>query len=137
LAALALVRAAQGVTDEVIDLDSRVNDMGRATYLDKGTAKLAAILVRARRGDGDAAARFEAVVRAADNTDDRVASAVVRLTQAYGLEALGRDDAPAARRAAERALDDLGIEAAGWRGAIELILATTASARAEDSSHVA
>jgi class 3 adenylate cyclase/tetratricopeptide (TPR) repeat protein len=137
LAALALVRAAQGVTDEVIDLDSRVNDMGRATYLDKGTAKLAAILVRARRGDDDAAARFEAVVRAADNTDDRVASAVVRLTQAYGLEALGRDDAPAARRAAERALDDLGIEAAGWRGAIELILATTASARAEDSSHVA
>jgi tetratricopeptide (TPR) repeat protein len=123
LAGLALARAACGDVDEVLALDKQVNDMDRATYLDQGTAKLAAILVRARRGDADAGPRFEAVVRAADRTDDRVAQAVARLTRAYGLEALGVAEASDARAEAEHALDEIGIDAPGWRNAIEVILA--------------
>jgi hypothetical protein len=139
LAGLALGRAAAGQVDEVLDLDKRVNDMERATYLDKGAAKLAAILVRARRGDADAASRFEAVVHAADRTDDQVAQAVARLTRAYGLEALAVAEAPAAREEAERALADLGIEASGWRTAIEHIMAATpgTSSRAGSAPQIA
>lgn len=134
LANLALVRAAQGDVDAVLALDKRVNDSPRATYLDKGTAKLAAILVRARRGDADAASRFEAVVHAADRTDDRVAQAMARLTRAYGLEALRAPAAGEARREAEQALGDLGLGAHGWRRAIELILSASPDAGAPAGS---
>ena len=50
-AVLALARAVQGDDGAVLDLDARVSETARATYLDKGTAKLTAVLVRARRGD--------------------------------------------------------------------------------------
>jgi tetratricopeptide (TPR) repeat protein len=125
MAGLALALAAAGCDDEVLELDKRVNQSARASYLDKGTAKLSALLVRARRGEADAASRFEAVVAAADSNDDLVAQAVARLTQAYGLEALGAPEAAEVRRDAERRLDHLGLDAPGWRNAIELILAAS------------
>jgi tetratricopeptide (TPR) repeat protein len=125
MAGLALALAAAGCDDEVLELDKRVNQSARASYLDKGTAKLSALLVRARRGEADAASRFEAVVAAADSNDDLVAQAVARLTQAYGLGALGAPEAAEVRRDAERRLDHLGLDAPGWRNAIELILAAS------------
>ncbi|WP_436794968.1 ATP-binding protein [Actinospongicola halichondriae] len=86
------------------------------TYLDLVYAHIAEAVAVARAGSIDEArAVLIAAMEAVDATGDRIAQALVRLTDAHVAEAAGRDDADAARRVAEERLAALGIAADGWR----------------------
>ncbi len=86
------------------------------TYLDLVYAHMADSVALARSGSIDEArAVLITAMESVDETDDRIAQALVRLTDAFVAEAAGRDDAPAARRVAEERLATLGIAADGWR----------------------
>jgi hypothetical protein len=78
--------------------------------------------VHARSRDEAAAGIVSSLVSALDATEDQTAQALARLTRAYVLETLGHPEAPAARGEAENRLAELGLDAPGWRNAIELIL---------------
>ena len=54
---------------------------------------------------------------AIDNTGDKLAAALAALAEAISLDALGDALAPSAHELAEQMLDDLGIDADGWRTA--------------------
>jgi len=113
---LALALAAAGKDDEVLDLAEQVDAAPRATYLDRINARLAALLVLARRGDRQPALdAFEALRAGADAADDPVAQAVVRLGAAAAFASQGWPEADGPAIAAERRLETLGIRAEGWR----------------------
>jgi class 3 adenylate cyclase/tetratricopeptide (TPR) repeat protein len=122
LSALTLTLAAAGHDGEVTELDARVRDMVRSTYLDRAMARIAHALVHARSRDEAAAGIAASLVTAVDATEDQTAQAIARLTRAYVLETLSHPEAAAARGEAENRLAELGLGAPGWRNAIELIL---------------
>jgi hypothetical protein len=123
-AALALTAAAAGRRDEVVELAARVEELPRATYLDRTTAGLARELSRAAAGEADAIEGFAGLVATVDETEDRCAQAVVRLGEALALDALGHPTAEWALAETERRLDELEISAGGWRTAFAQVLAT-------------
>jgi class 3 adenylate cyclase/predicted ATPase len=113
---LALALATAGHDQDVIDLVVQVDAAPRATYLDKFNARLAELLVLARRGDRDDALKaYEALCAHTDAVDDPVAQAIVRLGAAVAFAAQGWVAADAARIAADRRLEVLDIRAEGWR----------------------
>jgi hypothetical protein len=57
-----------------------------------------------------------------DTADDAVSRAVTRLAAAEAYESVGHPDSIAVRRDAEDRLDDLGIDASGWRSLFGMIL---------------
>jgi class 3 adenylate cyclase/tetratricopeptide (TPR) repeat protein len=124
VAALALTAAAAGRRDDVIELAARVEELPRATYLDRTTAGLARELSLAAAGDDDAIEGFSGLVATVDETEDRCAQAVVRLGEALALDALGHPTAEWALAETERRLDELEISAGGWRTAFAQVLAT-------------
>jgi hypothetical protein len=134
LSALALAYAAEGRSEEVLEVRERVGAVTRGTYLDRATADIAAALSQVRRDPDRSADGLAEVIEAADATDDQILQAVARLAAAVGwaatdsagssapgasadraaTEAIGRD--------AENRLLDLGIEARGWRWLFETIV---------------
>ncbi len=111
----ALVAAVAGDSDSALAAAAEV-PTGPHTYLDLVYARIAEAVAHARTGaiDGARAVLVEAI-ESTDATGDRIAQALVRLTDAAVAEAAGRGDAHAARRVAEERLTALGIEADGWR----------------------
>ena len=100
----------------------------RATYLDRAFASWARFLVCVDDGAGIGvdgtglprgwaalSERFVALAAEVDAADDQVSRAVARLAAASAYESVGHPDAMAVRRDAEDRLDDLGIDATGWR----------------------
>jgi len=113
---LALALAAAGHDEDVLELVVQVDAAPRATYLDKFNARLAELLVLARRGDRDDALKaYEDLCAHTDAVDDPVAQAIVRLGAAVAFGAQGWVAADAARIAADRRLEVLDIRAEGWR----------------------
>jgi hypothetical protein len=120
--ALALALATLGERDEVVALADDVECGGRATYLDRLTAGIAAGLVLTRDGDEEGLARLSALVETADGTDDEVAKAVTRMAEAAALASFDLPSASEAGHAVDTRLRALGINATGWRTAIDLVL---------------
>jgi hypothetical protein len=123
LAALAFAAAACGRRDEVADLVARVETMPTSTYLDRMVAKLGHELVRAASGEEDSVAGFTELVATIDETEDQVAKAIVRMAEALALDSLGLPTGEWALEEAERRLDELEIDASGWRTAFRSVLA--------------
>jgi class 3 adenylate cyclase/tetratricopeptide (TPR) repeat protein len=121
--ALAIALAASGRANDVISVARQVDEMSGSTYLDRAVAKTAVELVRAAADDEDAVAGFTEIVANIDETEDRCAQAVVRLAEALALDSLGLPTAEWALDEAERRLDELEINASGWRTAFMLALA--------------
>ena len=96
--------------------------LSSSTYLDRTIAQLGYELVRAANGDEDVVAGFTELVAQIDETEDRVAQAIVRLAEALA-DALGLPTGEWALEEAERRLDELEIDASGWRTAFRLVLA--------------
>jgi NifB/MoaA-like Fe-S oxidoreductase len=93
----------------------------RSTYLDRTFAGIAIGLTSARSGDAERAnAALDAARELVDATEDRVGQAVVRVAGAVMADALEAADFEARADEAEAALDQLGIEARGWRAAFGL-----------------
>ena len=123
LGALTLAAAACGRRDEVAELVARVDTMPTSTYLDRTMARLGHELVRAASGEEDSVAGFTDLVATIDETEDQVAKAVVRMAEALALDSLGLPTAEWALEEAERRLDELEIDASGWRTAFRVVLA--------------
>jgi class 3 adenylate cyclase/tetratricopeptide (TPR) repeat protein len=121
--ALALAAATVGRRSDVPELAARVEELPRATYLDRATVGLARELSRVAAGDEDAIDGFVGLVAMVDETEDQCAQAVVRLAEAMALDALGHPTAEWALAETERRLDELDIRAAGWRTAFAQVLA--------------
>src|SRR5690606_36362016 len=114
LSGLACVRAVDGCLDECRELTQQVLEIGRSTYLDRITALCA--LGSILRGTGEVAEAqelFEQATQIADDTDDRVAQALVRLARFEAARAAG-EVLPGLSASVHRRLTDLGIDAAGW-----------------------
>ena len=112
----ALVAAASGTHETALRLADEIERVPH-TYLDVTYGYMARAIARARMGSfDDARAALASAIDLVDGTADRLAQAIVRLTDAAVAEAAGRDDAADARRIAEQRLDVLGIAADGWRG---------------------
>ncbi len=111
----ALLAAVSGRPDDAHAAVKRVS-AGPHTYLDLVYGRIAEALAHAHAGEIDEARVVLSVaIEATDATGDRIAQAVVRLTDAAVAEVAGRDDAQTARRVAEERLAALGIAADGWR----------------------
>lgn len=111
----ALLAAVSGQPDDAHAAAARVT-AGPHTYLDLVYGRIAEALAHVHAGAIDEArATLAEAIEATDATGDRIAQAVVRLTDAAIAEAAGRDDARTARRVAEERLSALGITAEGWR----------------------
>ncbi|HEY5154718.1 MAG TPA: AAA family ATPase, partial [Acidimicrobiales bacterium] len=121
--ALALALAALGEDAEALVLAAEVSTGGRATYLDRVTAEIAAGLIAARRGDDDALTMLSGTIETVDALEDEVAQAIARLAEAAALRALDLPSAPEAGHVADARLAALGINAEGWRRVIDLVLA--------------
>jgi tetratricopeptide (TPR) repeat protein len=129
LSALSLARAASGAVDAALVDADIVDDLERASYLDRIVAGIARGLALSRRGDHPAAvAAFDQVRAAADATDDVVSAAVTRLADAVAAEARGDLDAPARADEADRRLAELGLLETGWRRAFRLALGISRAA---------
>ena len=116
-ATAALAAAALGDHSEVMRLVAAL-DGQPTTYLDRFRLMLAEGLSAARQGDGARAREiFGRASEAIDNTGDKLAAALAALAEAISLDALGDALAPSAHELAEQMLDDLGIDADGWRTA--------------------
>ncbi len=122
VASLALALVVAGDDAAAVELGGLVGTDPRATYMDRAVASMALALAQARAGDADAADHLAVAVAAVDGTDDVVARAVMQLAFASVLLELGRDDATAARDAAELSLGELGLDATGWRTVMRLAL---------------
>jgi tetratricopeptide (TPR) repeat protein len=122
-AALTFATAACGRGGDVPRLLAEVEALPGSTYLDRAVARLGGELVRAAAGEEDAVVGFTELVATLDETEDRVAQAIVRLAEALALDALGLPTAEWALDEAERRLDELEIDASGWRTAFRLVLA--------------
>jgi tetratricopeptide (TPR) repeat protein len=120
---LALALAALGEQSRVLGLAAEVEGLTRATYLDRLYAGMAVALVRARGGDDGAIGALASLVDAADATTDRVAQAVARVARAGGLARLDHPGAAAAAADADDHFADLGVDGAGWRRVVDLVLA--------------
>ena len=129
--------AADGRRGEVDSLAEEVTASPRATYLDRAFVAWARFLVCVDDGAGIGgpvddtglprgwaalSERFVALATEVDAADDAVSRAVTRLAAASAYESVGHPDAMAVRRDAEDRLDDLGIDAAGWRTLFGMIL---------------
>ncbi len=121
--ALAFTAAASGRRDDVARLVAEVAALPASTYLDRTVAQLGHELARAANGEEDAVAGFTDLVAQIDETEDRVAQAIVRLAEALALDSLGLPTGEWALEEAERRLDELEIDASGWRTAFRLVLA--------------
>jgi tetratricopeptide (TPR) repeat protein len=129
---LALAFAAAGRGDDAVARAGDVLANPRSTYLDRTFAGIALGLTSARSGDADGADAALVVARElVDSTEDRVGQAIVRVAGAVAADALGANDFEARADEAEAALDQLGIEARGWRVAFGLAASskTTSGAR--------
>jgi class 3 adenylate cyclase/predicted ATPase len=126
--ALAVAAAAAGRRAEMLDAIAAVDALPGATYLDVTTARLAGELARAAAGEEAAVGGFTELVATVDETQDRCAQAIVRLAEALALDALGLPTAEWALDEAERRLDELDIDASGWRTTFARALATDKTA---------
>jgi len=122
-AAQALAFAAAGQHDRAVQFANGVVGSGRATYLDRVMASIAAGLAEAAAGQAGSARRWLTVASEnADATGDRVAQAVARLASAAALEHLADPAAADMRTAATSRLRALGLTATGWSTAFALCL---------------
>jgi class 3 adenylate cyclase/tetratricopeptide (TPR) repeat protein len=134
---LALALAADGRRAEVVALADEVAAAPRATYLDRAFAAWARFLVCVDDGAGidgsiegngepqgwaALSERFVGLATEIDAADDQVSRAITRLAAATAYESVGHPDAIVVRRDAEDRLDDLGIDAIGWRTLFGAIL---------------
>ncbi len=118
---LAMCLVAADRLDEAESHAGRVLADGRATYLDRRTAMLAAAFAAVRRGvPVEAAERFGRATAAVDATESRTSQAIVRLAEAVGYEVLGHPDARARAAAAREALTSLDLDPVGWERAFRL-----------------
>ena len=115
LSLLTLALAASGQPSAAVETSDRLFAIDVRTYLDSvlGLIGRASALVQAGDEQG-ARAAYDEAQRTVDGTGDRVHQATVRLARAYGLEALGTDDAAPALREARSRLEQLEITAEGW-----------------------
>lgn len=114
-AVTSLALAAAGRADEAVAAASTVEADERSSYLDRLWAGLAIAAVAARRGDRAAVdAGLAELIARADETDDRVAQALVRLGRALALEAIGDASAPAHRASSSTRFSELGLDPDGW-----------------------
>ena len=122
-AALALAVAADGRTDEALELAAPVAaSMEAATYHDRAHALLALGLAAARAGDPDACERWFVQGRAeVDVTDDVLIQAVVRLGEAQARRHLGDDGAASVQADAGARLASMGATGGGWARVFALI----------------
>ena len=113
---LALAAAGQG--DDAVAAARAVEADPRSSYLDRLWAGLAAASVAARRGDRvTVEATFSELLAHADETDDRVAQAVVRLGWALARDAAGSGAASQRASSATR-FGELGLDPGGWEVAL-------------------
>ncbi len=111
---LALAYAMGHRADDALRVIEEIQDRAGGTYSDRLTALWAESLARLQSGRGDARAAVDAAHAIATATDAPVEHAIAALARAHVLEALGVDDAAAAREDAQRQLDALAITGAGW-----------------------
>jgi tetratricopeptide (TPR) repeat protein len=122
--ALAFALATVGRHAEAAEMAATVAGLTTGTtYLDRTAAELAVLLGKAAIGDETAVEGFTDLVAAIDETQDRCSQAVVRLAEGLALEVLGLPTAEWARSVVERRLDELEIDAWGWRTGFALALA--------------
>ncbi|HEX6422471.1 MAG TPA: adenylate/guanylate cyclase domain-containing protein [Acidimicrobiales bacterium] len=118
-AVTALALAAAGRVDDVLAAASAVEADERSSYLDRLWAGLASAAVVARRSDRVAVdARFAELLARAEETDDRVAQALVLLGWALALDAVGAASAPARRASSSARFGELGLDPSGWAVAL-------------------
>jgi hypothetical protein len=111
----ALVAVGRGDVDEALRWADSVATHHH-TYLDRAYADIARALALVRRDAADEARRvLSGAIAALDDTDDRLAQAVLRLVDAVVAEAAHHPDAAAVRSVAEQRLGAIDIRAEGWR----------------------
>jgi tetratricopeptide (TPR) repeat protein len=118
-AVTALALAAAGRVDDVVAAASAVEADERSSYLDRLWAGLATAAVAARRGDRVAVeAGFRELLARAEDTDDRVAQALIVLGWALALEAVGGARAADQRASSTTRFNALGLDPSGWAVAL-------------------
>ena len=114
-AACALVRAAMGRHDEVLEAVGRIEMLasdGAATYLDRALGAVA-------EGLGGRIECFELAHKLVATTGDVLDEAVVSLAEAVALRTFGDESAAASTLEAEKQWRHLGVEPTGWRQLFE------------------
>ncbi|HEX6567635.1 MAG TPA: hypothetical protein VF015_00645, partial [Acidimicrobiales bacterium] len=118
-AVTSLALAAAGRGDEAVAAARVVEADERSSYLDRLWAGLAAASVAARRGDRAAVdAGFRELLARAEETDDRVAPALVLLGWALACEAVGDSGAAARRASSSIRFAQLDLDPGGWEVAL-------------------
>ena len=135
-AVTSLALAAAGRGDDAVAAARAVEADQRSSYLDRLWAGLAAASVAARRGDRvTVEAAFAELLARAEETDDRVAQAVVRLGWALAREAVGDGSAAAQQSSSATRFGELGLDPGGWEVALgRAVGLATASAHAGRTS---
>jgi tetratricopeptide (TPR) repeat protein len=114
-AVTALALAAAGRGDDAVAAADVVEADERSSYLDRLWAGLATAAVAARRGDRVAVeAGFPELLARAEETDDRIAQALVLLGWALALEAVGDPRAAIHRASSSARFGELGLDPGGW-----------------------
>lgn len=113
--ALALVAAGR-----LDDADAEIQDGVQGSYLDHLQLDLAAAFVALRRGEPNAAARFDEMVARMDASEAVLEQAITRIARAHALAALGDPRAVEARADADRSLAALDIAMPGWETTFRL-----------------
>jgi tetratricopeptide (TPR) repeat protein len=121
-AALSLALVAAGELDRT---DAEIAAGVNGSYLDALQLELAGAFLALRRGDEDAADRFDAIVTSIDDSEALLEQAVCRIARAHAFAALGNPDAPAARAEADRVLAAHDLAMPGWETTFRLAASTT------------
>ena len=113
--ALAIASVMNGRLDDAErEIDGVLGAAG-ATWLDRSTAMVARVMVRARQRDIEGLDDTLAeAMRIVDDTGSPTSQAFVRLARAVAYEAVGHDDASLARADATLAYSSLGLDNSSW-----------------------
>ena len=96
----------------------------QGSYLDELQLDLAAAFLALRRGDADAAARFDALVERMDASEAVLEQVITRIARAHAFAALGDPRAAEARADADRALAAIDVAMPGWETTFRLAAGT-------------
>lgn len=115
--AFALALVAGGQLD---DAATHVASGVQGSYLDDLQLDLAAAFLSLRRGEDDAADRFDEMVERMDATEAVLEQVITRIARAHALAALGDPGAAEARADADRALATVDLAMPGWETTFRL-----------------